>query len=119
MRNHSEADHHSTHDYLVMSDDIIRFADQFELDKFTVMGHSMGGRTAMTLAARYPDRVDGCISVDAAPVNENDNFKFGSFAESVLKFMVEMGQKEGMTGKIAVENAKEFFAGKPQFVALV
>ena len=30
----------------------------------------MGGRTAMTLACRYPDRVDGFISLDAAPVDE-------------------------------------------------
>lgn len=77
------------------------------------MGHSMGGRTAMTLAARYPERVDGCISVDAAPVNETENYKFGSFAESVLKFMVEMSQKNDMTAGMAIEKAKEFFEGKP------
>ena len=71
MRNHAMADHHSEHNYNVMSDDVIRFADQQGLDKFTVMGHSMGGRTAMTLACRYPDRVDGFISLDAAPVDES------------------------------------------------
>lgn len=53
-----------------MSDDIIRFADKHNLEKFSLLGHSMGARTAMTLACRYPDRVDLAISVDAAPVNE-------------------------------------------------
>ena len=70
MRNHSSSDHHKEHNYTVLSDDMIRFADQLSIDKFTVMGHSMGARTAMTLACRFPDRVDGFISVDAAPKNE-------------------------------------------------
>lgn len=87
MRNHSTSDHHSEHNYEVMSDDIIRFADQQNLDKFTVMGHSMGARTAMTTACRFPDRIDGVISVDAAPKNEQDLHAFGSFAEKVIDFM--------------------------------
>ena len=73
MRNHATSDHHHEHNYKVMSDDIVRLADRNNLDTFTVMGHSMGGRTAMTLACLYPDRVDGVISVDAAPVNETGN----------------------------------------------
>ena len=87
MRNHSTSDHHKEHNYDVMSDDIIRFADANGLEKFTVMGHSMGARTAMTLACRFPSRVDGVISVDAAPKNERDLTAFGSFAQTVLEFM--------------------------------
>ena len=37
------------------------------------MGHSLGGRAAMTTACRFPDRVEGCISIDAAPVDESAN----------------------------------------------
>ena len=55
------------------------------MDKFTILGHSLGGRTAMTLAYRYPDRVDGCISVDAAPVNEASDNSFGEFTFSVVR----------------------------------
>ena len=81
MRNHATSDHHREHNYTVLSDDIIRFADQQGIDKFTAMGHSMGARTAMTLACRFPERVEGVISVDAAPVNETSRYAFGSFAE--------------------------------------
>ena len=84
MRNHTDSDHHEDHDYMVMSDDVLRFADQQGLDKFTILGHSMGARTAMTLAGRFPDRVEGCVSVDAAPVNEADPQAFGSFALKVV-----------------------------------
>jgi esterase len=64
------SDHHDDFNYNVMSDDILRFADKMKLDKFTVLGHSLGGRTAMTFACKHPDRVDGCISVDSPPKNE-------------------------------------------------
>jgi len=43
----------------------------------------MGARTAMTLMGRYPDRLDGAISVDAAPVNEQGNPTFG-FVKNVV-----------------------------------
>lgn len=71
QRNHALSDHHKEMNYNVLSEDIIRFADKRGLNKFTLLGHSMGGRTAMTTACRFPDRVDGVISIDTAPVNES------------------------------------------------
>lgn len=84
LRNHMSSNHHDEFDYKVMSDDVVRFADKHNLDKFTVLGHSLGGRTAMTIACRYPDRVDGCISVDAAPSDERKNEEFRAFTWSVV-----------------------------------
>lgn len=43
----------------------------------------MGARVAMTIAARYPDRIDRAISVDAAPVDERMNNTFGFVKEVV------------------------------------
>ena len=74
----------------------------------------------MTLACRFPERVDGCISVDAAPVCETGRYTFGSFAESVLNFMVKLQtEREGLTYKEVVDEADVFFKGKSQFKALV
>ncbi len=78
------SNHHDEMNYNVLSDDIIRFADKHRLDKFTILGHSLGGRTAMTLACRYPERIDGCISVDAAPVDLSGDKAFGEFTYSVV-----------------------------------
>lgn len=120
MRNHAASDHHGEHNYEVLSDDIIRFADQQGLDKFTVLGHSMGGRTAMTVACRYPDRVDGVISVDAAPVNESGNHSFGSFTFHLLEYMHSMkALDENMTIEKAADCGRRFFKDKPQFAALI
>jgi len=76
LRNHMSSNHHDEMNYKVLSEDVIRFADKHDLDKFTVLGHSLGGRTAMNIACKYPDRVDGCISIDSAPVDESKNDKF-------------------------------------------
>lgn len=69
MRNHANSDHHVQHNYNVLAEDVIRFADNHNLNKVTLLGHGMGARTAMTAICKYPDRVDGAISIDTAPVN--------------------------------------------------
>ena len=84
------------------------------------MGHSMGGRTAMTVACRFPDRVDGVISVDSAPKNEQDLHAFGSFAERVIDFMCDVDAKQPrMTVQETLNAASDFFDKKAQLVTLV
>ena len=93
QRNHCSSDHHPDMNYEVLSDDIIRFADNLFLEKFTVLGHSMGGKTAMTVACRYPDRVDGVISVDSAPVSAVDSASSNhvmSTTQRVVSFMYDL-----------------------------
>lgn len=118
LRNHMSSNHHDEMNYKVISEDIIRFADKHGLDRFTVLGHSLGGRTAMTTACRFPDRVDACISVDAAPINESSSKSFGEFTYSVIKFMNQLSE-EAVSKDEATKRAKEFFRGKLQFVSLL
>lgn len=40
------------------SQDILALADQEKMDKFVVVGHSMGGMIAQWLAAHHPQRVE-------------------------------------------------------------
>ena len=42
----------------------------------TVMGHSMGGKTAMALALRYPDLVRGLVVADIAPDDSSHGYGF-------------------------------------------
>ena len=112
MRNGLFSDGHNENSYEIFADDIIRFADKQGLDKFDVLGHSMGGRTSQTIACKYPDRIDGCISLDAAPV------KIGgpSFKETdlykLLRAMVDLDEKqktEGLSRKDGMALIKEMF----------
>lgn len=76
----------------MLSDDVLRFADKLKLDKFTILGHSLGGKVAMTFAGKYPDRVDGVIAVDVAPLNflKFERQESIYFTYKVLKFMRDL-----------------------------
>lgn len=53
--------------YFVQSLDVCHLFQELELSKAVVMGHSMGGKTAMTLALSHPECVHSLIVVDMSP----------------------------------------------------
>jgi len=67
QRNHGRSPHSDTFTYAAMADDLRDFMDQRGLDTAHVLGHSMGGKTAMQFALTYPERLDHLIVVDMAP----------------------------------------------------
>jgi pimeloyl-ACP methyl ester carboxylesterase len=67
-RNHGASPHHSQMSYCAMVDDVLRLLDEQEIDRVIAVGHSMGGKTAMQLALRAPDRVERLVVCDIAPV---------------------------------------------------
>lgn len=68
-RNHGQSPHAEPMDYPAMSADVIAWLDAQQLGRVTLLGHSMGGKTAMWLACRHPERVARLIVVDIAPRN--------------------------------------------------
>jgi esterase len=69
MRNHGESPHADTMTYAEMMDDVVAWLDVQGLRRVTLLGHSMGGKIAMLLACRHPERVERLIVVDIAPKN--------------------------------------------------
>lgn len=67
LRNHGSSPHAETMPYSEMMRDAIAWLDAQELPKVTLLGHSMGGKVAMLLACRHPERVERLIVVDIAP----------------------------------------------------
>ena len=55
-------------DYPAMAEDVVAYLDDQGIDRACLLGHSMGGKTAMQLALSYPDRVERLIVADIAPV---------------------------------------------------
>lgn len=49
-RNHGDSRHSSQHTYVHMAHDVMKLLKKLELSKVSVLGHSMGGRTAMVLS---------------------------------------------------------------------
>ena len=67
LRNHGSSPHSDEFDYNVMTDDILELMLNEGIDQAHLLGHSMGGKTAMTFATRYPERVNKLVVVDIAP----------------------------------------------------
>ncbi|MBZ9632410.1 alpha/beta fold hydrolase [Salegentibacter sp. LM13S] len=67
QRNHGKSPHTDEHSYELMAEDIKEYCDQNSLSNIILMGHSMGGKTAMLAATEYPNLVEKLIVVDIAP----------------------------------------------------
>jgi len=64
QRNHGHSPHGIEHNYDVMVEDFAELIDDLGLDKFNLMGHSMGGKTAIAFAGEYPELLNKLIIVD-------------------------------------------------------
>ena len=57
--------------YADQADDVAAFADRLRLDKFLLIGTSMGGRIAMAYAAQHGPRLCGLVLNDIGPDRES------------------------------------------------
>ncbi|MFB6273968.1 MAG: alpha/beta fold hydrolase [Salinibacter sp.] len=67
QRNHGRSPHADRIDYPTLTEDLRTFIDRHNVAPATLLGHSMGGKTAMQTALSFPDRVERLIVVDMAP----------------------------------------------------
>ncbi len=67
QRNHGRSPHAGAFDYPTLADDVRDFLDQHEIEQAHLLGHSMGGKTAMQMALAYPERTQTLIVADIAP----------------------------------------------------
>lgn len=74
LRNHGLSPHVDNMSYPEMADDIIRLVNKLELNNVILVGHSMGGKVAMTACLLKPELLTGLIVIDIAPVTYKHDF---------------------------------------------
>ncbi len=74
LRNHGNSEWNDEIDYFLMAEDILAFMQQHAIQKAHFIGHSMGGKVAMTFALSYPDYVDKLLVLDVAPTTYTSSF---------------------------------------------
>ncbi|APX99371.1 alpha/beta fold hydrolase [Lacinutrix venerupis] len=67
QRNHGRSFHSEDFNYDVLSQDLKLYCDNYNLKDVVLLGHSMGGKTAMLFASQYPDYVNKLIVADISP----------------------------------------------------
>ncbi|MFT5751096.1 MAG: esterase [Flavobacteriales bacterium] len=67
QRNHGRSFHSDDFSYALMAEDLKSYCDFHSLKEVVLLGHSMGGKTAMAFATTYPDFVSKLIIADIGP----------------------------------------------------
>ncbi len=74
LRNHGRSPHDADVSYQSQATDVQELMQELSIDSAVFIGHSMGGKVAMTQALTQPQSVDSLIVVDIAPVHYAHRF---------------------------------------------
>lgn len=68
LRNHGQSMHHNTFTYETMISDIEELIKDLKINKFNILGHSMGGKLGMLFALNHLEIIEKLIVADISPV---------------------------------------------------
>ncbi|XP_055417531.1 sn-1-specific diacylglycerol lipase ABHD11 isoform X2 [Bubalus kerabau] len=112
-RNHGESPHSPDMSYEAMSKDLQDLLPQLGLVPCVLIGHSMGGRTAMLLALQRPELVERLIAVDISPVETTSSSNFPNYIAAMRA--VDMANEASLSGarKLADERLRSVIQSQP------
>jgi esterase len=88
LRNHGVSPHDDIHDYPSMCNDLYELVISLGLSRFSVLGHSMGGKVAMLFASEYPSMIENLMVADISPFTGERRKAAGRFENlAILKAM--------------------------------
>jgi len=77
QRNHGHSPHDKIHDYDSMANDLLEFYNDHQINKAHLIGHSMGGKTAMRFALLNPQHINKLVVLDIAPKSYSSYSNYG------------------------------------------
>ena len=67
LRNHGKSFWSKEFSFEIMAQDILNYAKNYKIEKFSLLGHSMGGNLAMLISQKSQNLIDKMIIVDIVP----------------------------------------------------
>lgn len=112
QRNHGLSPHSDEWNFDAMASDIREFIDEHQLEYPVLMGHSMGGKAAMTFALNYDGILDKLIVSDIAPT------QYPAHHNEVIKALQAVDFNQTKTRKEVEQILLEYIAdyGTRQFL---
>ncbi|XP_004705686.3 protein ABHD11 isoform X2 [Echinops telfairi] len=102
-RNHGDSPHSPDMSYEAMSRDLQGLLPKLGLAPCVLIGHSMGGKTAMLLALQRPDLVERLIAVDISPTETASVSNFPSYMAAMRAVAIPDGVPRSHARKLADE----------------
>lgn len=103
VRNHGLSPHSDEMNYTVMAEDVMQTLDHLNVQQFSVIGHSMGGKLAMQLTQIAQQRLQHLIVLDMAPVAYHE-----SQHQHIFKALFAVANAQITTRKDAIIIMREF-----------
>ena len=97
QRNHGRSFHDENFNYEVLTQDLKHYCETHQLKNIVLLGHSMGGKTAMLFAALYPHLVSKLIVADISPRFYPVHHDVILEGLSALNFQILKARKEAET----------------------
>jgi len=113
LRGHGQSSSPENGDYAIdsMAQDVQTVIEQLGIERFILVGHSMGGSVAVAYAGAYPQRVAGLLLVDPSgdstqmPVEEVQQY-LGALESEAYSNVVEGYWSQILTGSTEITEAK-------------
>ncbi|HLE31129.1 MAG TPA: alpha/beta fold hydrolase [Bacteroidota bacterium] len=111
QRNHGRSLHSDTHSYESMSGDLLEFFRDHNLAEAFIVGHSMGGKTAMRFALDHPAMVKKLVVVDIAPKaypSQHDSILEALVGLDLTKYQSRNEIEQALAPKIPSTTTRQF-----------
>ena len=104
QRNHGKSPHSDEMSFELMAEDLAELIADLGIEKAHVLGHSMGGKTAMKFADIHPDKLEKLIIVDIAPKKYQPGHTAYFDAFNTINFSLFETRKEADTALAEIES---------------
>ena len=86
LRNHGKSQHKNSMDIEEMAEDVFNFVLEKKINDIVIMGHSLGGKIAMSLATNpnfqeINKKIKGIVIIDVSPVNYMEKKRNGNIID--------------------------------------
>jgi pimeloyl-ACP methyl ester carboxylesterase len=113
QRNHGRSPHSMRHDYSDMTTDLEEFVNENINGKFSLLGHSMGGKTAISFALKNPALLDSLIVADISPFSRHpDDFKIVESHMKIIRILLHTDLESAMSREEAENKVLAEFQDK-------
>jgi esterase len=117
-RNHGTSPHEAGMGYATLAADVLETLDAIGVERTVLIGHSMGGKTAMNAAIMAPERVGRLLVADIAPVpyqHENESVAGAMRAIPLHAGLTRAVAEAALTDAVPMPAVRTFLVQNLQF----